>query len=188
MANALGKVCAGCGVERKKKGMILYRTTDFMPFCRDFYFCNDEHPNSPKNVLANQGLTELISFEEAQESFRKWLDVNHADPVKVKKIRQMVDRPITIRIGSPELAETLLSIQDEFNMSSLSDAMRYCIQSVRENRGHYYSDHKVLKEEKQQEENYQKAAVIEPVKEVTEEIKETEKPQPVTLPASDWEF
>lgn len=186
MANALGKVCTACGAERKKKGMILYRSTDFMPFCQDFYFCNDDHPNSPKNVLANQGLTELIPFEQAQEAFKGWLDVHHSDPAQVKKIRQMVERPITLRIGSPELAQFLLDIQSEFNMSSLSDAIRYCIQSVKGNRGQFYTDHKVLKEEKVKQENYEKAAVIEP------EPKQVEKPaEPKAEPAkqeSDFVF
>lgn len=149
MATALGKVCAACGIERKKKG-ILYHPVDFMPYCNNPYICNDDHPNSPKNLIQRGEELTLISLEEAQENFQKWLALNHPDKEIAEKIQRMVKNPTTVRIGSPELAQFVIETQNKFAFSSVADTIRYFIQLAMENEGRYYKDY-AEKEDEQKE-------------------------------------
>lgn len=177
---ALGKVCTACGTERKKKGAILYRTTDFMPFCNSPYFCNDDHPHSPKNThlagVEGREIDTLVDFETASGLYSQWLDRHHSDPSKIQKVKNMITRPISIRIASPELAMFILELQDEFNIGSVSDTIRYCVQQMKEAKGTFYHDQKEL------------AARFEDDKKLHEGIKSvTEEKQPDELP-SDFGF
>lgn len=147
MPTALGRVCTACGVERKKKN-IAYNPTDFMPYCDNPYICNENHPNSPKNLIARGAELKLLSYEEAQAKFADWVAMNHSDKEIAEKIRRMVMYPISVRIGDPGLARFILEFQQEFQMDSVSDTIRYCVQKMREARHGYYTDHAKLSQEK----------------------------------------
>jgi hypothetical protein len=108
MATVLGKVCTACGHERKQKDKLAYHPETFEAYCVSYYFCNENHPNSPKNILKNQGETKLIGYDEAKEKYNKWIDETHENPEKVKRIRKMVENPMTIRLNSAELLPLFL--------------------------------------------------------------------------------
>lgn len=165
-SNVLGKTCIACGQERKKKDMIAYDPATFEPLCVSPYFCNEEHPNSPKNILKNGKVTELLSYDEAREAYNAYIDATHSDPEKVKKIRRMVEHPMTIRIGSPDLAEFILDLQEDMNFSSISDTVRFCIQRMQEEKGGFHQKVKTIQKEKQESENLQKVTAA-PVQTVT---------------------
>jgi Arc/MetJ-type ribon-helix-helix transcriptional regulator len=156
MSTALGKVCAACGVERKRKSM-MYHPDDFMPYCENPYICNSEHPNSPKNLIARGSELKLLTFEEAQEKFQKWIAFNHPDKERAQRIRRMVARPTTIRIGSPEMAQFLLDLQDRFQFDSISDAVRYCIRKLMEAEEGFFHEYKKLEEEREEERQFEEA-------------------------------
>jgi hypothetical protein len=153
-AVALGKVCAACGKERKKKG-ILYDPTTFMPYCDNPWVCNDEHPNSPKNLIARGGELELIALEEAELKFNQYVITNQPDKEIADKIRKMVKNPTTVRIGDPRTAEFILEVQKKFAFNSVAEAIRYCIETVRENEGQFYKDYVTAEQAKKQHEENQ---------------------------------
>ena len=155
MSTALGRVCAACGVERKKKN-IAYDPTDFMPYCDNPYICNEEHPNSPKNLIARGAELKLLSYEEAQAKFADWMATKLPDKELAEKIRRMVMHPISVRIGDPGLAQFILEFQKEFQMDSVSDTIRYCVQKMREARHGYYIDHAKLAQEKAEAERMER--------------------------------
>lgn len=150
MSTALGKVCAACGVERKRKSM-MYHPDNFMPYCENPYICNSEHPNSPKNLIARGYELKLLPFEEAQ----KWIAFNHPDKERAQRIRRMVARPTTIRIGSPEMAQFLLDLQDRFQFDSISDTVRYCIRKLMEAEEGFFHEYKKLEEEQEEERQFE---------------------------------
>jgi Arc/MetJ-type ribon-helix-helix transcriptional regulator len=175
MSTALGKVCNACGVERKKT-KVLYDPDQFMPYCEHPYICNDEHPNSPKNMIARGEELKLLELADATEKFHQWLALNHPDKEKAARIRRMVTQPITIRIGSPEMAQFVLDLQDEFSFSSVSDTIRYCIQAMKESRHGFYSEHKKLADVKQE------VARVEEVKKEVEKAVSAPAPEPQPQP------
>lgn len=186
MSNVLGRVCMACGQERKVKDKIAYHPETFEPYCSTPYICNDEHPNSPKNLMANRtkypntyGQTILLPYEEAKEQYHKWLEANHPHPEKVAKIRKMVENPMTFRIGSPELAEFLLNLQEEMGFTSMSDTLKLCITRMQEEHGGYHQKIEKWKKEDKEEKNLQEV-VASPVIER----------DPITnpTPADEWSF
>lgn len=154
-STALGRICAACGTERKKKG-ILYDPTNFMPYCENPYVCNEEHPNSPKNLIARGSELGLIPFDEAQEKFKAWLMLNQPDPDRAERIRRMVTQPMTIRIASPDMAIFILDLQQEYQFATVSDTIRYCIQAMQDSKGRYYADHARIADDKREVERVER--------------------------------
>lgn len=194
---ALGKICAACHTERKKKG-IMYDLTDFMPYCENPYICNDEHPNSPKNLIKRGAELELVSFEEAQEKFQVWLSLNHPDPEIAGKIKRMVKNPTTVRIGSPDLAQFVIETQNKFAFSSVADTIRYFIQLAKDNEGKYYQDYAKAAEEKAEVEkeietqaeidNLVNVSPVISTEQVLEEPVKEKEPVAVVSDDDEWEF
>jgi hypothetical protein len=147
-AVALGKVCAACGKERKKKG-IMYDPETFMPYCDNPYVCNDKHPNSPVNLIARGGELKLIALEEAELKFNQYVVMNQPDKEIAEKIRKMVKNPTTVRIGDPRTAEFILELQKKFAFGSVAEAIRYCIETVRENEDTFYKDYVSAQEQQE---------------------------------------
>lgn len=156
VSTALGRVCAACGTERKRKG-IMYDPTTLFPYCENPYVCNENHPNAPANLIARGSELKLVSFAEAEELFKKHLEMNQPTGERAEKIRRMVTQPITLRIGSPELAIFILDLQDEYQFSSVSDTIRYCIQMMKDSKGRFYKDHADLAEAKAEEKRIEQA-------------------------------
>jgi hypothetical protein len=151
ISNVLGKTCVACGQERRKKDMIAYSSETFEPYCHTPYICNDEHPNSPKNLIKNQMETKLLSYDEAREAYNVWIEKTQDNPERHKKIRRMVENPMTIRIGDADLAKFILDLQDDMEFHSISDTIKYCIQNTMDQKGNFVT--KTVKIEKQITEN-----------------------------------
>lgn len=171
-AVALGKTCSACGKERKKKG-ILYHPETFMPFCDNPWVCNDDHPNSPKNLIARGGELELIQLEEAELKFNQQVVLNQPDPEIATKIRKMVKNPTTVRIGDPRTAEFILELQKKFAFGSVAEAIRYCIETVRENEDTFYKDY--VKAEQEKEADEQEQDIVAELEKVPAEVEEVNK-------------
>jgi hypothetical protein len=175
----LGKVCNACGRERSKTKALVYDPETLMPYCEFPHICNTNHPNSVPNLLKRGAELVMINQTEAQRLFKEHLIKTIGNTDKIAKIRNMVDKPMTIRIGSPDLAIFLIELQEQYHFSSLSDTIRYCIQVMKENQGEYYSDYKKMEETR--EEVKQEKALVESIEDSKpleekpkEEVKEPE--------------
>lgn len=180
LSNVLGKTCVACGQERKKKDMLGYDPKTFEPYCISNHFCNEHHPNAPIPMLERGNILNLLPYDEAKEKYIKWIEEHHANPEKEKKIRRMVEHPSTLRIGDPELAEFVLDLQAEMNFTSVAEAIRFCIQRMKEEHGGFHQAVEVKKQEIKEEENLQEF-VASPVKKVTV-------PKSESLSNDDWNF
>lgn len=186
-SNVLGKTCIACGQERNKKDKIAYHPATFEPYCSSLYYCNEDHPNSPKNLALNvkdgkylpYGEVPLLGYDEAKEVYGKWLETHHSNPEKAKKIRRMVENPFTIRIGSPELAEFILNLQDEMAYTSISDTIRFCIQRMQEEHGGFHQKVEAKKQEIREQDN---------LKEVSKEPVIVAQPRKVSVPVAEDDF
>jgi lipid II:glycine glycyltransferase (peptidoglycan interpeptide bridge formation enzyme) len=137
-----------------------------MPFCDNPWVCNDEHPNSPKNLIARGGELELIELEEAELKFNQQIVLNQPDPEIAQKIRKMVKNPTTVRISDPRTAEFVLELQKKFGFGSVAEAIRYCIETVRENEDTFYKD--LVSAEQRKAEHEENQAVKEEFKQAFE--------------------
>lgn len=180
----LGKTCSACGRERSKTKALVYDPETLMPYCEHPYICNVNHPNSPANLLKRGAELIMINQTDAQRLFKEHLIKTIGNTDKIAKIRNMVDKPMTIRIGSPDLAIFLVELQDQYHFNSLSDTIRYCIQVMKENQGEYYSDYKKVEETREEiKQEKQLVESIEESKPLKEEPKE-EKQEPEEV----WDF
>jgi lipid II:glycine glycyltransferase (peptidoglycan interpeptide bridge formation enzyme) len=82
----------------------------------------------------------LIELEEAELKFNQQIVLNQPDPEIAQKIRKMVKNPTTVRISDPRTAEFVLELQKKFGFGSVAEAIRYCIETVRENEDTFYKD------------------------------------------------
>ena len=136
---ALGKVCTACGKERKTKALG-YHPATLAAYCDNPYVCNEDHPNSAQNLIATQKQTKLITFAEANEAHKDQLLANF-DEGTVVKIQKMLTKPITIRIHSPEMAEFIVSFQEESKLDNVSEVIWYAVEMLMQNKGSYLKDH-----------------------------------------------
>lgn len=114
--------CSACGRELTKKD-VLY-TEDRRPFCRNPFECNGEHPNSVKNIIERQGTVQMYTEEELEHDILESLDIS--DEMK-ERIVKLAVKPQSIRLSRVDIAYYLLRLQEKKNISSLSEAIRYCI-------------------------------------------------------------
>lgn len=162
----LGKSCAACGKERKSK-YLMYDPETLKPYCENPYICNDEHPNSNKNLIKYQKVIQLIGYEDASEAFRLQLMESYKnDKDVVSRIQAILTKPSNIRIQDPELAKFLVEFQDAQGFDSLSETFRYCVQVVKDNRNQFINEHREAVEEHRKDQ-----AAIEIVRELQSENK-----------------
>lgn len=114
--------CSACGRELTKKD-VLY-TEDRRPFCRNPFDCNDEHPNSAKNIIERQGTVQMYTEEELERGILESLEIS--DEMK-ERIVKLAVKPQSIRLSRVDIAYYLLRLQEKKDISSLSEAIRYCI-------------------------------------------------------------
>ncbi|MGG3907241.1 hypothetical protein [Geobacillus stearothermophilus] len=115
--------CSACGRELTKKD-VLY-TEDRQPFCRNPFECSDDHPNSAKNIIERQGTVRMYSEEELERNILDILEIS--DEMK-ERIVKLATKPQSIRLSRVDIAYYLLRLQETKGFSSLSEAIRYCIQ------------------------------------------------------------
>lgn len=147
----LGKKCTACGRERSKTKAILYDPNTLLPYCEHPYICNTKHPNTPMKIVERGGELKLITYNEAQKAFKDHLMDTIIDPEQVERIKDIVDKPKSIRISSPELAKFLVETQEKYGFDSLSDTIRHCIRLVMENELEFYKDFKQIEKKKEEQ-------------------------------------
>lgn len=137
--------CSACGRELTKKD-VLY-TEDRRPFCRNPFECNDEHPNSVKNIIERQGTVQMYSEEELERDILENLEIS--DEMK-ERITKLATKPQSIRLSRVDIAYYLLRLQETKGFSSLSEAIRYCINLAMqvEPMEHTFTEEPVTEEEK----------------------------------------
>lgn len=114
--------CHACGKELTKKELLF--TEDKLPFCNNPLTCNDEHPNSVKNILARQGAAQM--FTEEQLETNTFENLNVSDEMK-ERIVKIATKPQSIRLSKVDIAYYLIQLQDKHNFTSLSEAIRHCV-------------------------------------------------------------
>jgi Arc/MetJ-type ribon-helix-helix transcriptional regulator len=115
--------CSACGRELNRKE-VLY-TEDRRPFCSNPFVCNQDHPNSPDNIIARNGAIRMYSEEELERSIFESLHVS--DEMK-ERIIKVATKPQSIRLSKVDIAYYILQLQETKGFSSISEAVRYCIQ------------------------------------------------------------
>lgn len=114
--------CYACGKGLSKKEALY--TEDRKTYCKNPFECTEEHPNSVKNIVERGGAERLYSEEELGKVFFK--DQNISEEVKERVIR-LATRPQSLRIMGLDVAYYVLMLQKEKGLSSISEAVRYCI-------------------------------------------------------------
>lgn len=165
-ALALGSSCAACGAGRKAKNL-RYDPQTFLPYCDAPHICNEQHPNSPLNLIQRQAVAELVTSEQIKEAYQQHLIENYTDSDAAGKIHRLMLKPTTIRIMDPDMAEYLVNLQESKGLASLAETIRYCIQVMMENQGVFYKEHKEKAEEHRK------------VEQAAEAVKELEEADPV---------
>ena len=119
----LGVQCVACQARRKHKGL-RYHPETFEPYCENPYLCNEQHPNSPVNLISRKTQVHLYTYEEAQSKY-----VAEAIFEKSDKLKRLLNQPVTFRITSAEMAEFLVD-ESEATGQSISEIVRGYIQSM----------------------------------------------------------
>lgn len=176
MSNVLGKTCMACGQERRKKDMIAYHPETFEPYCHTPYICNEEHPNATKKIRerilsGQEDELVLLPYDEAREKYTLFIEKTHSNPERIKKIRRMVENPMTIRIGDADLAKFILNLQEEMEFSSISDTIKYCIQNTMDQKGQFVTRKEQVEKKITEEQNIAEVEAT-PIPEPVEEPKE----------------
>lgn len=123
MSEVLGVQCTACGTKRKHKGL-RYHPESFLPFCENAWVCNEEHPNSPVNLIKRQSQLTLLEYHEASQAYGNGTVAIHSD-----KLRRLLNNPLTVRITSVEMAEFLIT-ESETSRNTISDLVRGFIETM----------------------------------------------------------
>lgn len=119
--------CTACNKDLNKKEIVY--TEDRQPYCQNPFTCNDDHPNSVKNILARGGAANLYTEDELENNIFERLNIT---PEMKERILRVATKPQSIRLSKYEIAHYLLAKQDEKDLSSISEAVRYCVQLAME--------------------------------------------------------
>lgn len=114
--------CTACQKELSKKEVMF--TEERNPYCANPFTCNDNHPNSVKNIVARGGAVDLYTEDELEVNLFDKLNVS--DEMK-ERIEKVATKPQSIRLSKIEIAHYLLMLQDQKEFSSISEAVRYCV-------------------------------------------------------------
>lgn len=176
-AVVLGSVCSACGAVRKIRNL-RYDLEDFMPYCHSPYICNEHHVNSERNLILRKAVKPLVGYDEAKEGYEQYLLSTYDNQVEAERLKRLMLRPTTIRVMDQEMAKYLIRLQDERGLG-ISEAVRYCIESMMERESDNTKKVVSYVETKKKQE---KAAEV---------VQELEKPKAAVTAASDegsWAF
>lgn len=115
-------VCSACGQSRKKKSLVFDK--NFKPFCSSHWVCNDKHPNHPSQ-REEYGHVTLMTYDEMQEERADAITESEYDIFK-----NFMTKPFSVRIQDLQTVLFLRDLQHKQNLSSYSEAIRYCISVV----------------------------------------------------------
>lgn len=114
--------CHACGRELARKEALY--TEDRLSYCNNPLVCNDEHPNSVKNILARQGAARMFTEEDLENNLFENLNVS---PEMKDRIMKIATKPQSIRLSKVDIAYYLIQLQDKHQFSSLSESIRHCV-------------------------------------------------------------
>lgn len=114
--------CTACLKELGKKEVMF--TEDKQPYCINPFTCNDLHPNSVQNIVARGGAVKMFTEEELETSIFDRFNIS--DELK-ERIMKVANKPQSIRLSKYEIAYYLLQLQAYKELSSISEAVRYCV-------------------------------------------------------------
>lgn len=119
----LGVQCVACGTKRRHKSL-RYHPETYEAYCENPYVCNDNHPNSPANLIKRQRQLQLVTFDEAESAYRAGVVVDKAD-----RLKRLMTNPLTVRITSVEMAQFLIQHSD-ITEQTISELVRGFIESM----------------------------------------------------------
>lgn len=114
--------CTACNQELNRKEVVF--TEDKLPYCPNPFACNDNHPNSVQNILARGAAVKLFTEVELEDNIFDRLNIT--DEMK-DRILKVATKPQSIRLSKYEIAYYLLALQEDKGLSSISEAVRYCV-------------------------------------------------------------
>jgi hypothetical protein len=162
--------CTACERDITKKETLY--TEDKLPFCNNAMVCNEEHPNSVKNILARQAAVEMFTEDELETNLFENLGVSAAMKERIMKI---ATKPQSIRLSKVDVAHYLIKLQDSNeSLDSLSACIRYCVQKTME--------HEPIESTPEQEDPRTMPHHIEEVPEAAEPVAEVVEPEPTPEP------
>lgn len=114
--------CTACNKELLKKETVF--TEDKEPYCNNPFTCNELHPNSVDNIVARGGAIKMYSEDELDSVIFSNLHVSEEMKDRIMKV---ATKPQSIRLSKIDIAYYLVNLQEKKSMSSLSEAIRYCV-------------------------------------------------------------
>lgn len=180
MSEALDKhTCAACDTVRKANNL-RYDPETFLPYCQHAEICSPAHPNSPTSILERgYGIT-LVTLQEAERLYKEKLLMEQPDAFTVAMIRKLLEKPVSMRVLSPDLAKYLVQVMKDYNMANMAETIRYLLTVAMESHSEFYLERKVVHEQQVKEKK-----VKEVFKEVAEPVKVDEPAIAVETPSED---
>jgi hypothetical protein len=114
--------CTACAKDLPRKEAMY--TKEREPYCSNPFNCNDLHPNSVKNIIARGGAVTLYTEDQIELDMLQKLNLS---PEMKARITTVATKPQSIRLNRQDLAYYVLQLQENHNMSSISEAVRYCV-------------------------------------------------------------
>lgn len=114
--------CTACHKEHTKKEVIYTDTK--VPYCANPFTCNDDHPNSVKNIVARGGAIQMFTEDELESNLFATMNVT---PEMKERIMKIATKPQSIRLSKLEIAHYLILLQESKGLASISEAVRYCV-------------------------------------------------------------
>lgn len=119
--------CTACEKELTRKEALY--TEDKLPYCPNPFACSDKHPNSVPNIVERKGAVKMFTEEELEVNTFENLNVS---PEMRKRIMKVATKPQSIRLFKVDIAYYVLQLQESKGLSSISEAVRYCIEQTME--------------------------------------------------------
>ena len=94
-------------------------------YCPNPFECSEEHPNSPQNIVKRGHAYAL--YDNKTYATRKVEGFNELDDEMKLKLERIVKKPQSIRINDYAIAYYLLTLKEQYGLSSLSEAIRHCV-------------------------------------------------------------
>ena len=115
--------CQVCEKPLKKKEA---RYDDYgRVYCPNPFECTEEHPNSPQNIVKRGHAYAL--YDHKTYATRKLEGFDELDDETKLKLERIVKKPQSIRINDYAIAYYLLTLKEQYGLSSLSEAIRHCV-------------------------------------------------------------
>jgi hypothetical protein len=151
----LGRTCNACNKTRKSN-LLSYDQQTLSAYCNTSYICNENHPNSVKNLIKNQRETNLISYDQAKQLF----DDSIIDQDR-SQINRMLNNPITLRLQNADMVKFLIDLQEVTKSKSIGNAIRFCIENTMKSMNNIDTTVEVVRDEQQFQETLQTVEVEE---------------------------